>query len=544
MTPKFHPLPTNTAAPERFTYPFNYEPHLLCRLAATLLQQHAGSVAEWAGDLSRGKMLGVLVVSGDSGRRGFLAAYSGLLAGRNDWPYFVPPVFDSQQPDGYFKQHEREISRINAAIAQAEADPQYAAARQGLSEQRAAAEREINDYRELMQRSKMEREARRNSPRPLSADEEQRLVRESQFQKAEFRRLKQRLKEQVSAEEEKVAAAEGAIRAMKKERKEKSDALQRWLFSNYTMLNARGESRPLTDIFASTPGGIPPSGAGDCCAPKLLQYAYQNGLRPLCMAEFWWGASPKTEIRHHLHFYPACRSKCKPILGWMLQGLSVDPDPHDEEQEAMPLRVVFEDQWLVVVSKPSGMLSVPGLVDRRSVVESLREMMGEEPFLEPAHRLDMDTSGLLIIAKSPQVLRRLHAMFAARQVEKRYVALLDGIARCPRRGTISLPLAPDPHDSPRQLVDPSHGKPALTDYEIQSADSRHTLVRLFPHTGRTHQLRVHCAHAEGLGLPILGDRLYGHPSSSRLCLHAEALTLRHPVTGEWLHLLDRAPFSL
>ena len=231
------------------------------------------------------------------------------------------------------------------------------------------------------------------------------------------------------------------------------------------MLNARGERCDLTSIFAATPQRVPPSGAGDCCAPKLLQYAYLHGLHPVCMAEFWWGKSPKTEIRHHLHYYPACRSKCKPILTHMLQGLNVDADPHDSAAGSCEdLHIVYEDESLIVVDKPAGILSVPGNVARESVVDILKRERGGSQFLMPAHRLDMATSGLLVVAKSDTVLRNLHEQFASRTVEKRYRAILDGIPHAPRQGTIRLPLAADPTDRPRQVVDQEHGKPAETRY--------------------------------------------------------------------------------
>ena len=311
------------------------------------------------------------------------------------------------------------------------------------------------------------------------------------------------------------------------------------------MLNARGERRDLTSIFAATPQRVPPSGAGDCCAPKLLQYAYLHGLHPVCMAEFWWGKSPKTEIRHHLHYYPACRSKCKPILTHMLQGLNVDADPHDTAAgNCEDLHVIYEDDSLIVIDKPAGILSVPGNVARESVVDILKRERGGSQFLMPAHRLDMATSGLLVVAKSDTVLRNLHEQFASRTVEKRYRAILDGIPHAPRQGTIRLPLAADPTDRPRQVVDQEHGKPAETRYEIISTANGKTEILLYPLTGRTHQLRVHCAHADGLATPILGDTLYGHPTGGRMFLHAEYVSFHHPLTGKRMEFTSHAGLHL
>ena len=452
-----HPLHTDIRKPERFTYPFCYEPHPLCLLAAKEVQQELQRMA-----LTEGKMFGVLVVASPAGGKleeaslGFLAAYSGLLEGRNDWPYFVPPVFDAQQPDGHFKQEERLISAMQ--------------------------------------------------------DDSQR-----------------------------------------EERRQLSQQLQLWLFRQYRFLNARGEVKDLVHVWQDYHCSarirrkypLPPGGTGDCCAPKLLQYAYLNGLKPVCMAEFWWGPSPKTErlrvgddesgmIRQHGQFYPACRGKCKPVLTWMLQGLDVDPNP--EEQTGQPLldiETVYEDDWLIVVNKPSGLLSVPGRVGPYSVATILHQHYPDSLL---AHRLDMGTSGLMVAAKSRTVYASLQQQFTSHTIRKSYVALLDAMP-AQERGTISLPLLCDPINRPRQVVDYERGKEAVTDYEV-IGDRR---VRLWPHTGRTHQLRMHCAHPEGLGCPIRGDELYGRPAE-RLFLHAERLELTHPVTGERMAFELPAPF--
>ena len=422
-----HPLNTDIQAPERFTYPFCYEPHPLCVMAAKEVQAYIGSRAEIREDADKGKMFGVLVVEkptpcvspplqGESEGVFFLAAYSGLLAGRNDWPFFVPPVYDAQQPDGHFKTTEREIS------------------------------------------------------------------------------LATHLSPLIS--------------------KKMSQDLQLWLFHQYQLLNARGEMKDLVDIWQSYYSRpklrqkfpLPPGGTGDCCAPKLLQYAYQQGLKPVCMAEFWWGATTKEEIRQHLNYYPACRGKCKPILTWMLEGLEVDPNPELEGFAHLELKTVYEDEAIVVVDKPSGMLSTPGRIEDYSVETVMRQRY---PDAVIAHRLDMGTSGLLEgRGKKEEV-----------------------------RGTVSLPLRPDPMNRPRQMVDMEHGKRAVTDYEFISPD----IVALYPQTGRTHQLRIHCAHPDGLGRPIVGDELYG-TKAQRLMLHATEIWFRHPITGEEMHLVSPVPF--
>ena len=439
-----HSLNTDIQAPERFTYPFCYEPHPLCVMAAKEVQAYIGSHMEIREDADNGKMFGVLVVEYEGGQA-YLAAYSGLLAGRNDWDYFVPPVYDAQQPDGHFKTTEREISLISHHS-------------------------------------------------PLIA-------------------------------------------------KKMSQDLQVWLFHQYQLLNARGEVKDLVDIWQSYYSRpklrqkfpLPPGGTGDCCAPKLLQYAYQQGLKPVCMAEFWWGATTHTELRQHLHYYPACRGKCKPILTWMLQGLDVDPNPELQGVAHLELNTVYEDNDIVVVDKPSGMLSVPGRIDDYSVETVMRQRYPDAMIV---HRLDMGTSGLLIVAKSSEAYHPLQEQFIKHQVKKKYVAMLEGRGKKEEvRGTVSLPLRPDPMNRPRQMVDMEHGKRAVTDYEFLSDD----LVALYPQTGRTHQLRIHCAHPDGLGRPIVGDELYG-TKGDRLMLHASEIWFRHPITGQEMHLASSPPF--
>ena len=431
---RFHSLHTNIDKPERFTWPFCYEPHPLCLLACEEVKQEIARI-----NPTEGKMFGVLVVESQDGL-GFLAAYSGLLEGRNDWEFFVPPVFDAQQPDGYFKQKEREIM----------ASPQH---------------------------------------------------------------------------------------------KEMSQDLQQWLFRQYRMLNANGEERDLIDIWRDYHKSpkiqkkfpLPPGGTGDCCAPKLLQYAYQNNLKPVCMAEFWWGPSPQSEIRHHGEFYPACRGKCKPVLTWMLQGLNVDPDPELSGFLHQGVEIIYEDDAIAAVYKPAGMLSVPGKADDYSVATWARERWQEAML---PHRLDLLTSGIMLVAKTPDAYHHLQDQFAARTIKKKYLAVVKGkVAQ--EHGIIDLPLSSNPLNRPRQIVDLKNGKRAITEYRVQETAEHDgeivTLLALYPHTGRTHQLRMHCAHQQGLGCPIVGDELYGH-KADRLYLQAESIAFVHPATGKRMHL--------
>lgn len=544
---KLHPIYENLPKPEKFTFPFCYEPHPLCRTAAQELCRYIKNNDNIKHDADHGKMFGVMVVETKDGQTGFIAAYSGLLGGRNDHEYFVPPVFDSQQPDGYFKTHETEISAINKEIKQTENDKNLAGLLEEREKLKEKAALHVNEYKQLMTDAKRRRDEKRYSGEKLSDSDIEAMTRESQFMKAELKRIKKQGDEAVKAIEEKIAVYETKITRLKKQRHEMSDALQRWLFEQYIMINARGEKRTLCDIFANTPGQVPPAGAGDCCAPKLLQYAYINGMRPVCMAEFWWGEPPNTEIRHHLNFYPACSGKCKPILKHMLQGLNIDPDPQatdarqiKEHFDENNIETVYEDEWIAVVCKPAGMLSVPGNSSRISVMSIMHRKYPDATGPMIVHRLDMSTSGLLVVAKTKKIHEDIQKQFTGRTVKKRYVALLEKPLE-KGRGRISLPLTSDPIDRPRQKVDKDNGKNAVTGYEITGLTDGHARVTLYPHTGRTHQLRVHCAHPEGLDSPILGDELYGH-SADRLYLHAEAITITHPTTGRRMTFERKAEF--
>ena len=529
---RHQPLPDRLVPPALFTYPFHYTPHPLAVEAALRVQHYLELQAEWQQELQRGKMFGVLVVQAPEGI-GYLAAYSGLLAERNDWPYFVPPVFDAQQPDGYFKQEEGKISALNRAIDNIEQDAAY---QQLCSQQQCMEQQHSNE--EANYRRQMEQDKERRHLLRITADEAllQQLTKESQYQKAQLKRMRK----QHQTEQEQIllrlAPYKNELTRLKKERSDRSDALQRWLFDQYNMRNAKGESCTLMQIFQQTTRHIPPAGAGDCCAPKLLQCAYLHHWQPLCMAEFWWGDSPKGEVRHHLHYYPACRGKCLPILTYMMQGLHVEPNPLQQDDEG-ELQMVYEDEWLYVVNKPKGMLSVPGRTERRSVLTLLQQRLPKGTCVMVVHRLDMATSGLLVVAKSMEAYVRMQQLFAQRKVKKRYMAVLDGVPQVPESGILSLPLTPHPTDYPRQVVDKERGKPAVTHYRLQGTRQGKTLVALYPQTGRTHQLRVHCAHPEGLGVPIVGDALYGHGNpKSELLLHAESLEFVHPFTNQPLHI--------
>ena len=529
--------------PVKFTNPFDYQPHPLCILAAGEVQRYLAEQAEWKEELDKGKMFGVLVVRTREGRLGFLAAFSGTLNGTNRLPYFVPPVYDLLQPGSFFKEEEKNISDINARIRTLETDEAYLhlqAEAQALQQEAGQA---LARMREDLKAAKARRQTQRQAG-GLTPEEEATLIRESQFQKAEYKRAERAWEARCQPTQKALLLQAKQIEQLKAERKRRSAALQMRLFWHFRMLNARGEVKDLCELFADTPQRTPPAGAGECAAPKLLQQAYLHKWKPLCMAEFWWGQSPKTEIRHHGQYYPACRSKCAPILKHMLQGLEVDEahaTARSRQAAQLPLPIVYEDEWIVVVNKPAGMLSVPGREDTDSVFSRMQEHLPEADGPMVVHRLDMDTSGLMLIAKSKEIHKNLQAQFETRAVRKRYIALLEGLVP-DDQGDIRLPLAPTPHDRPRQEVNYERGKEAVTRYEVLERKEEHTRVAFYPLTGRTHQLRVHAAHPDGLGCPIRGDLLYGKTKADRLYLHAEQLELTHPVSGSKLHFSAPAPF--
>lgn len=542
MLHRFTTSITDIPLPERFTYPFCYTPHPLCILAAKEVQSYLTRQTAWKDELRQGKMFGVLIVQTEHGETGYLAAFSGILAGKNLHPFFVPPVYDLLQPQGFFKIEEENISSINRNIRQLENDKAYAALSAELARTIQSAENILATAKAQLKEAKTAREQRRKE-KELNAQEEAELIRESQFQKAEYKRLERSWKARITTLQTQTEDWERRISALKSERKTRSAALQQKLFEQFGMLNYRGEVKNLCEIFGQTVHKTPPAGAGECAAPKLLQQAYLHGWKPIAMAEFWWGDSPKTEIRHHGHYYPACKGKCEPILQHMLQDLQVEENPMLKRMQvpSQNLEIVYEDPWLSVINKPAGMLSVPGKEDAVSVYSLMREQYPEADGPLTVHRLDMATSGLMLIAKTKRVHQNLQAQFKNRLVRKRYVALLEGIV--PKdKGTIELPLCLNPLDRPRQMVHTEHGKPAITDYQVlERLDGKRTRIAFYPRTGRTHQLRIHAAHPLGLHCPIIGDELYGK-KAERLYLHAEYLEFTHPITGETVRITKEAEF--
>ena len=543
-----------------FTNPFRYIPDSLVMRAGQIVIDRLN---EWSAlpdgthlreierSFAEGKMLGVLVCatasSDDStgnSEIGFIAGFSGSVRGGDGLATctvegFVPPIIDLTCPDGYFKKEEAEISRLNKELDSLTSSDEFSQLKLELKRAEAERDAELEGLQTQIRQSKVQREEiRKNTTDPAILEE---LIRESQFQKAELKRAKDRWKEIIAEISARLIDIEDRISEIKADRSSRSYALQKWIFENAAVLNANGECLSIWEVF-SKDDLIPPGGTGDCAAPKLLNYAYQHGLTPLAMGEFWYGKSPDTAVRTHGHFYPSCTSKCGPLLGFMMRGLDICTEAdttchHSEEGQTSGLKHIYEDESIIIIEKPSGMPSVPGLDGRISALEILGEQY------HAVHRLDMDTSGVMIFAKTAEAAVNLRKQFEEHTVRKIYRARISkadsGIsAETITAGSIDLPLSPDYDERPRQKVDFIQGKSAHTDYEVVSNNPDGTSdILLYPQTGRTHQLRVHCSHHLGLKRPILGDLLYGSHSvnsasdqTQRLCLHALSITFIHPTS--------------
>jgi tRNA pseudouridine32 synthase/23S rRNA pseudouridine746 synthase len=519
---------TTIPLPEKFTFPFYYEPHQLSVIAAKALQnyletqndfQHNFGLNDIQQGLVIGKMFGVLVVQNQNNKLGFLWAFSGKLAESNQHPFFVPTVFDMLTADSFFKKEETILKQYNREIELLENNPDYLNAIKQLEQTKLKADKEIQTHKEAIKQGKKLRSEKRKS---LPVDAVEQLNKESQDEGILLKKMAQYWNHHIKAVTEKVELFTNQINQLKEERKVKSVTLQQQLFAEYAFLNQYQELKSLAAIF----NGNPPAGAGECAAPKLLHYAFKHLLKPIAMAEFWWGQSPKGEMRKHQQFYPACTGKCEPILKHMLQGIPLEENPFEKNTaEGKELEIVFEDDYILLVNKPAEFLSVPGKQITDSVQTRIKAIY---PNAMIVHRLDMSTSGLLLIGKTPEIYKKLQAQFIKRNVKKRYVALLDGLLS-EDRGIIDLPLRVDLHNRPNQIVCFEHGKPAVTHWEVIERKDNKTLVYFYPITGRTHQLRVHAAHPLGLKTPIVGDDLYG-TKAERLYLHAESIAFQHPVT--------------
>ena len=516
--------------PRLFTWPFHYVPHQLSVVAAEEVKNFLATRSEWSEEISRGKMFGVLVVEDSEGELGYLAAFSGNLAGSNNHEYFVPPIYDMLQPGDFFRRGEAEITAINQRIAELTKGEAYTLAKRNLEHARADADRRLSEFKRVVAERKAERDRRR-----AEGENSDILILESQRDNADMQRLKRQLKEGVAKSEEHFDRLSAEIATLKQERQHRSAALQNQIFEQFRILNGRGEIKTLVELFAPTAQGVPPAGAGECAAPKLLQYAFQKGYKPIAMAEFWQGASPRGEVRHHGAFYPACIGKCKPILTHMLEGLDVEPNPLEAIAPAEP-RILLEDKYIIVIDKPCGMLSVEGKSGVRSVEQWARERYPDVTSPMIVHRLDQSTSGILVLAKDKDTHKALQEQFIRRSVSKRYTAIVEGRVTH-EIGIIELPMRLDYDNRPRQMV-ADDGKSAVTEYRVLSYEGERTRVEFTPITGRTHQLRLHSAHHRGLNAPIVGDNIYGRECNTdlkdghRLCLHASRLEFMHPATKE------------
>jgi len=546
----------NYVLPERFTFPFNHEPHILCKIAAKELQEYLERQLGWGQDfgikhekkqITIGKMFGILLVENAQKEIGYLAAFSGQLEmGTAHQAKFVPPVFDRLTTQGFFKKGEEELNQINQRIDLLEKDPQFLAYQVLLEEETRLASSELATEKQKAREAKAARKIRRQKGKKMLEPAfyealEAELSKESIKNHFHLKDLSKHWKKRLAAIQQKNDVYLEEINLLKKKRKQKSADLQQKLFEQYVFLNQAGQTQTLFDIFKNTLQIIPPSGAGDCSAPKLIQYAFQHNLRPVAMAEFWWGQSPKSEIRKHGQFYPACRGKCEPILEHMLAGIEMDDNPMlVNKGSEKQIEIIYEDDDLLIVNKPTELLSVPGKNIQDSVFLRMKQQYPEATGPLLVHRLDMSTSGLMLIAKSKETHKILQSQFLKRTIQKRYVALLEGEVS-ENEGVIDLPLRVDLDDRPRQLVCYEHGKSARTLWKVIERTNQQTKVHFFPVTGRTHQLRVHAAHPLGLNTPIFGDDLYGN-KANRLHLQADFLEFTHPSTDKVMRMEIEAAF--
>ncbi|MCF2946974.1 pseudouridine synthase [Paraglaciecola aquimarina] len=553
---RFINLPKNYSLPERFTFPFYYQPHALCVLAAEQLQQVLEEQKDWQHNFGLGddpnniigKMFGVLLVKNEQQEIGFISAFSGKLAEQNHLQGFVPPVFDLLSEDSFFLTEQVSINQLNSQIKKLESTAQ----RQSLIHQLAqikeqGGKKESNLRAELIENRKLRKQKRKASQAELTADQYQvllnTLAEQSVYDKWRLNQLIENWQSKATKLQAELDVLEHELKEIKQTRKNASSQLQESIFKQYVFLNRALEPKSLLDIFAETSVKTPPAGAGECAAPKLLQYAFVNQLTPLAIAEFWWGASPKSEVKKHKQFYPACIGKCQPILQHMLQGMKIEPNPFLQNKGAkLAIEIVYEDEDILVINKPSGLLSVPGKHVSDSVLQRIKLLYPKASGPLIVHRLDMATSGLMVLGLTAQANKILQKQFINREVEKQYVAMLDGVLE-QEQGVIELPLTGDFYDRPKQLVCFNEGKPAKTIWQVIDRDltNQQTKILLTPHTGRTHQLRVHCAHAQGLNMPIVGDDLYGKVSS-RLLLHAQYLKICHPVSKQFMAFNADASF--
>ena len=551
----FQPFQTDISGislPEKFTFPFYYQPHPLSEMAATALQNYLETQTDFdhnfgldatQNGLVIGKMFGVLVCQNEKGELGYLWAFSGKLANENHHDYFVPTVFDMLVDNSFFRKEEELLNAYNRKIEKLEISEDYIHEIENFKKTKIQAETELQNQKIRIKEQKLLRDERRIQIESTLNQEELeafnfQLSEESKKESILLKKMTKYWKLTLQTLEEKGLVFTKELMQLKEERKAKSAALQQKLFAEYSFFNQYKEKKSLGKIFDNNP----PAGAGECAAPKLLHYAFQHNLKPICMAEFWWGQSPNSEVRQHKQFYPSCKSKCEPILmGHMLQDLEMEENPFImNHAEGKDIEIVYEDEVMLAINKPTEFLSVPGKTISDSVYARIAAKYPDATGPLIVHRLDMSTSGIMLIAKNEATAVQLQSQFINRTIKKRYVALLDGLLE-KSHGYIDLPLRVDLDDRPRQLVCYEHGKPAQTKWKTIEVKNGKTKVHFYPITGRTHQLRVHASHSLGLYTPIVGDDLYG-TKADRLHLHAEYIQFEHPVTKEVMEILVEAEF--
>jgi tRNA pseudouridine32 synthase/23S rRNA pseudouridine746 synthase len=542
--------------PERFTFPFYYQPHPLCMLAAQQLQQHLETQTQWQHNFGLlddpnniiGKMFGVLLVKNAAGELGFISAFSGKLAEQNHIHGFVPPVFDLLTEDSFFLSEKVAINTLNKKITELQDTPKLFVLKQALITLKALHSQQLLVLRgELVENRKARKIQRQTLQSDINSSIADKglteLAQQSVYDKWRLKALNNQSQQSVEQLQVKVDELIEPIAELKLQRKILSADLQHRIFSQYQFLNKELIPKSLVDIFADTALKTPPAGAGDCAAPNFLHYAFQQNLTPLAMAEFWWGASPKSEVKKHQQYYPACTGKCQPILKHMLVGMPLDENPFlYNYAQGKSLDIIYQDQYILIVNKPSEFLSVPGKEVSDSVYLRIKQQFPDATGPIIVHRLDMSTSGLMVIALNPQANKYLQKQFIHREVHKQYVALVEGLP-LQDNGEIHLPLRGDLYDRPKQIVCNQDGKQAKTLWQVleRYPARNQTKVLLTPHTGRTHQLRVHCAHAQGLNMPIVGDDLYG-TLANRLHLQAQSLKIKHPVSKQVMTFKLEAEF--
>lgn len=530
--------------PKKFTFPFYYSPHELCKIAVKEVQKslnekqfnHPFGLDEQETGISIGKMFGVLIVENSKGDLKYLKAFSGKLSGlNNNIDDFVPPIQNDEMliiKENKAKARVKEISdqiiEVESNMLKSHQSDAY------LSLQKH--ESKLQNYKKEMAASKQARKKQR--AKGLTHEQLNDLAKQSIFQKKGLKELNDQfllLKEKF---DEILAPKHLLLKELLNERKEILSSLQRSIQEDFVFLNANGETKNLSEIFNKY-NKKPNSGTGECCAPKLLNFAYKNNLKPIAMAEFWWGAPPKNAIRKHKQFYPACTGRCGPILEFMLQGLVVDDNPMLLETKDLKYSVIFEDDHLLVVNKPAGLLTTPGKEILDSLQTRIQKAYPNLNHIMPIHRLDQGTSGLVIFVKDKETHKKMQYLLNNKLIKKTYEALLEGRIDS-KSGVIELAIGLDHNNPPFQMVS-SNGKTAKTEYKVIQLNNSNTMVEFSPITGRTHQLRIHSAHFKGLNSPIVGDDMYG-VKSDRMYLHASKLEFKHPYSKEELILYSPSQF--